>query len=306
MVANLHLHSRYSDGTLWPEELAPRVAAAGVEYAALTDHDSLAGTEVFMDAAAKAGFTAVAGCEIDCASQEFGYRSELLAYFPGGGWATTGVFLEGLAKARAERLFAYLEGARKLFRRDDLSYDDLLQRKYGERAFSVSPYKATLSKVDFWLYLRARGVPDAALDYRAFRKVWLDSGKLEAPKTRRTTVEEVANVVRKDGGVLVLPHVGHEFEDSASILKSDRRRFRRLLAYFKDAGVAGVELYHYRNGEAKDINDQVAREAGELGLFVTFGSDCHGPGSGKETLGEFQGDFTGFPGFPSPNTASRP
>ena len=41
--ADLHCHSVVSDGTLTPEQLAPRAKANGVELWALTDHDELGG-----------------------------------------------------------------------------------------------------------------------------------------------------------------------------------------------------------------------------------------------------------------------
>ena len=44
---NLHSHSNFSDGELTPEALADRLALAGVSYAALTDHDTVAGLHRF-------------------------------------------------------------------------------------------------------------------------------------------------------------------------------------------------------------------------------------------------------------------
>ncbi|MEZ4637224.1 MAG: PHP domain-containing protein [Caldilineaceae bacterium] len=44
---NFHCHSMFSDGDQTPEALAAHLAAAGVRYAALTDHDSLEGFRVF-------------------------------------------------------------------------------------------------------------------------------------------------------------------------------------------------------------------------------------------------------------------
>jgi 3',5'-nucleoside bisphosphate phosphatase len=306
MKANLHLHSRFSDGSLWPAEMAARAAALGLELAAVTDHDSLGGVEEFLAAAARLGMGAVAGCEIDCGSPRLGYRSELLAYFPQGGWSATDAYLRGLSRLRAERVFAYLESARRLFRREDLSFDDLLARKYGERAFALRSDGASLSKVDFYLYLVARGVLDSSLDYREFRKGYLDSGRIDGPRSPRATVEEVAETVRKDGGILVLPHVGHEFGDSLATILKERKRFRKLLEYFASVGVAGFELYWYRNEDTAGINAEVAREARRLGLFVTYGSDCHGPGSGKHTIRDFWGDFVGFPRAAGPSGHSRP
>jgi hypothetical protein len=40
---DLHCHSAFSDGQLQAEELVDRLSAAGVAFAALTDHDTVAG-----------------------------------------------------------------------------------------------------------------------------------------------------------------------------------------------------------------------------------------------------------------------
>jgi len=43
MKADLHTHTRASDGTLAPQELLARAAAQGVSLLAITDHDTVAG-----------------------------------------------------------------------------------------------------------------------------------------------------------------------------------------------------------------------------------------------------------------------
>jgi predicted metal-dependent phosphoesterase TrpH len=295
MRANLHLHSRYSDGTLWPEELAAAALDARLEYVSLTDHDSMAGVPDFLAAAEKLGLLAVPGCEIDCAAPEIGYRSEILAYFPGGSSSNTEILLQQLCRKRQERVRAYVEGARRAFRREELSFEELLDFKYGGGKKRIEGKGASLSKVDFFLYLRKKDVIDPGVDYREFRKSWLDSGLIEGPKARRSTVGEIVAAVRKDGGHLVIPHIGHEFDDSAEVLIEERKRLRDILGYFRELGVEGVELYWYRNSSTARINREVAREAGRLGFFLSYGSDCHGPGSGKHTIADFSGDFKGFP-----------
>jgi len=82
--ADLHLHSRYSDGWVWPDELAGRAAAAGLELVALTDHDSMEGVAEFRAACVRWGLVSVASAAIDCVAPEIGYSGEVLAYFPAG------------------------------------------------------------------------------------------------------------------------------------------------------------------------------------------------------------------------------
>ena len=62
--ADLHCHSRVSDGTLEPEALAARAKANGVELWALTDHDEVGGQQRAMDAALSLGLPYLTGCEI--------------------------------------------------------------------------------------------------------------------------------------------------------------------------------------------------------------------------------------------------
>ena len=74
----LHCHSSLSDGAFSPEQLAELLADRGARYAALTDHDTLAGLEPFGQALARRGIASIAGVEMSVASS----RGELhlLAY----------------------------------------------------------------------------------------------------------------------------------------------------------------------------------------------------------------------------------
>lgn len=67
MQVDLHMHSSCSDGTLSPAQVMERARQQGLEIAALTDHDTLAG----IAAAGKAcgGVKLLTGLEITCAEQ---------------------------------------------------------------------------------------------------------------------------------------------------------------------------------------------------------------------------------------------
>jgi predicted metal-dependent phosphoesterase TrpH len=300
MEANLHIHSRFSDGSLWPSEIAEKAQKLDLELVSVTDHDTLGGVSEFLAHAAWRGIAALPGCELDCEAGEIGYKSELLAYFPAGTYPATEAFLRSVALRRAERLKELVSRARRAFHIPDLSFEELFARKYGPRAEGLDPGQASLSKVDFFFYVKERGAIPEALGYRDFRRDYLDSKDLGEERFVKASAAELASLVKADGGVLVIPHIGHEFDDSAEKMRAEVKRLRRVFSYFKELGAAGVEQYYYRNEDSEAINALVRREAGRLGLFLTYGSDCHGPGSGKDTLGQFSGDFPGFPGFPPP------
>lgn len=75
---NFHCHSMFSDGELTPEGLAAHLAAAGVRYTALTDHNSLEGLPRFQEALKKKNVTCIPGVELTTHYQ--GREIHLLGY----------------------------------------------------------------------------------------------------------------------------------------------------------------------------------------------------------------------------------
>ncbi len=61
---NFHAHSSHSDGELNPETLAGYLAAQGVVYAALTDHDTDAGSLAFRESMSLRGLSSIDGMEL--------------------------------------------------------------------------------------------------------------------------------------------------------------------------------------------------------------------------------------------------
>lgn len=75
---DLHCHSVFSDGALEPRELAEQLAADGVAFAALTDHDTVDGLVSFREALARQGIGFLTGLEIT--AQYGGAEVHVLAY----------------------------------------------------------------------------------------------------------------------------------------------------------------------------------------------------------------------------------
>jgi PAS domain S-box-containing protein len=67
VTVDFHCHSSLSDGTLTPEALADLLAAEGVAFAALTDHDTMDGSIRFREALTRKGIGCVNGVEITTA-----------------------------------------------------------------------------------------------------------------------------------------------------------------------------------------------------------------------------------------------
>ncbi len=129
ICVGLHCHSNLSDGSLTPEQLAELVASHGARYAALTDHDTVAGSRRFRQALSRLGVGCVDAAEITTASP-WG-EIHLLAY---------GVRVDD------ENLLALLEATR---RRTDPGVQGLVDslRRFGSRADPPHPQTAGPAEV---------------------------------------------------------------------------------------------------------------------------------------------------------------
>lgn len=304
--ADMHLHSRYSDGTLWPAGIVAR-ASGSIQALCLTDHDTMGGVPEFLAAAGSAGLVAWPGVEIDCIDPQLGYKSELLVYFPDGRYGCTEALVAAYRKIRNDRIREVFERARKLFHKPDLDFGQFLSvRLSGRNAGEGSPDQKALrfAKTDVFAALLHSGVLPPATDYREFRKAYFDTGLFSDIKLPKPTLEEISAAVREDGGYMVVPHLGHEFGDDPRRITTELPRLKRWLKRFRNLGIQGVELYRYRTAVSQEMNELIQKEATAMGFYFTHGSDCHGPGSGKDSEGLFWGEFNGFPpvdGFPPPD-----
>jgi len=298
MRADLHIHSRYSDGSLWPAEIASLFASAGLEAACVTDHDTLGGYPEFSAAAQTLGLRTWPAVEMDCVDATISYKSEILAYFPGGCHVATEAFLAASRAERATRLAALFKRAAVLFSCPELDFSAVVaQRLAGRPASYPEPDPAAFryAKTDMFLALQTAGVVAKTLEYREFKKAYFDTGLFSDVRFAKPELGQLADLVSADGGVLVVPHIAHEFGDSLQSLREGADRLDGMLARFRDLGVAGVELYNYRTSERESINQLVAEHCRPFGFFHTFGSDFHGVNTTKNGLASFHGDFRGFP-----------
>ena len=66
-MVDLHMHSYFSsDGEFSPEELVQGCAEKNIRLMALTDHNTVAGVDRALSAAAEAGIRCLPALEIDC------------------------------------------------------------------------------------------------------------------------------------------------------------------------------------------------------------------------------------------------
>lgn len=245
---DLHVHSRYSDGRLTPAELAARAARNNVVALAVTDHDTMAGTEEKLAACRAAGLVGVPGVELSCRHE--GREAHILSLFADAASPWRGR-LDELALARRNRMWVMLERLERLGVKVDIAElpverDGVYGRPHLARAL-----------VD-------KGVVRSVNE--AFARYLYDDGPVYVPKTS-LPVEEGIDLAKRLGGAAVLAHPG------ASNWVAD-------IGDFAAMGVDGVEAYHPKHGG--ETVAKVLRSCRELGLLASGGSDFHSPGDSPD------------------------
>lgn len=260
MNADLHCHSRVSDGLLAPADVVARAKANGVDLLALTDHDETGGLDEAIAAAAACDMRFVTGVEISVSwgddqtvhvvGLNFDHRNSALAAglarVRGGRDARAGRMAEELAKVGIDGAY---EGALK---------------------YVGNP--ALISRSHFARYIVERGF---APDVKTVFDHWLAKGKPGYVSHAWAELPEALAWIKAAEGVAVIAHPGRYRLDAAER--------RALYAAFKDLGGAGIEVVSGAQNEA-EIRE-LAGIAREYGFLASRASDFHGPGESYSDLG---------------------
>ncbi len=251
--ADLHLHSRHSDGTDEPGELLEQAVAAGLQAISLTDHDTLEGLPEAFAAGERLGVRVLSGVEI---SAEFlGHEIHLLAYAFD---PSSPVLAESLTAYRGERETR----AGRIVERLNRMGIAISMEQVRESARGASLGRPHLAEA-----LVRAGTVRSAQD--AFDR-YLNPGRPAFVPRARFTLESARQAVRAAGGVLILAHP-HLNLSSGNI--------RSLV----ETGIDGLEVLHPRLKPAQ--SRELAELAARKGILATGGSDSHGERRGTYKVG---------------------
>lgn len=252
-MIDLHVHSTASDGSVAPDGVVERAAAAGLAAIALTDHDTVAGVPAAVAAGEQYGVRVISGCEFSVAAP-WGEMHVLSYFLP----PTSVVLNEFLAARRADRDRRAREMVDRLRQLGvEVTLDDVLAEAQGGAVGRPHVARA----------LVRRGV--VANINRAFGR-FLGRGRPAFIEKVLPTFAEVADLVHSVGGVV-----------SAAHLKE--RGTRAVLEQFKAEGLDAVETRHPSHDP--DMRANLTDLALALGLQRTGGSDWHGDTTPGETHG---------------------
>ncbi len=251
--ADLHLHSTASDGSYTPAQVADLARRCGLAAIALTDHDTFAGLDEAR-AAAGGALEVIDGVEITTTHQ--GRELHLLAYFADPSHAGLAQALEEVRAGRRERFAAMV-------------------RRLQEAGVSVQEEERpphSLGRRYLAELLVKQGRVGSVRE--AFSR-WLGSGGRAFVPRQGLDVGRAIALVAEAGGVASWAHPPYD------------ERTAPTLSELASLGMRAVEAAY---PDAKASQSRHLREmAASLGLAVTGGSDCHGPGPravGSVTVGD--------------------
>jgi predicted metal-dependent phosphoesterase TrpH len=250
--ADLHIHTTSSDGQYTPADVIDLARRTGLSALAVTDHDTI---DAVAPCQALAGSAPeiIPGVEISAEHRD--RELHLLGYFFRLDDAPLLQALERLRGHRTERFWSMVARLEQCGIRVDR---EELGRTIG---------RGTLGRRNLADLLVRTG--QAGSVHEVFQRFLGDRGRATLPKVR-LPVEQAIALVRGAGGVASWAHPPYDAS-------------RELLLELRGLGLEAVEASY--PGAAQPQARRLRAWAGELGLAVTGGSDCHGPGHYLRAIG---------------------
>ena len=248
MKADLHCHTKLSDGTLGIDDIILLAKNSGVTTLAITDHDCLAGIVRAELIGKRHGINVIPGVEFSATDSKRGAKAHILCYLP-----DKPERLEGLCKSNS------------LLRK---RASQMMVLKTAKK-FPVTPEfitKCCQGSTNIY----KQHIMQALMECGYTTTIFGDLYKMLFTKESRINVlmeatfpepAEIIKAIHEAGGIAVLAHPG--FYDNFELLEE-----------LIPEGLDGVEVWHPEN--TPEQQEQLIDVAKKHGLVMTGGSDFHG------------------------------
>ncbi len=260
MAADLHCHTKLSDGSVGIEDLIVIAQKSGINTIAITDHDCLAGTVRGQVIGKRYGVTIIPGVEISAFDEEAGKKVHIISYLAD-------------APDRLERICKKTSVARK-------RAGQIMMLKVAAR-FPVST-EFIINHASGSTNLYRQHIMHALMDAGYTDKIFgdlftalFDPGSetnVLAP-TKSPSVKEVIDEIHGAGGIAILAHPGKFGNEE------------ELEAYL-ELGLDGVEVWSPYNDD--ELTQRLIEFCNKKKILLTGGSDFHGIyGRQNVTIGSY-------------------
>ena len=253
---DLHMHTRFSDGEMTPQELIDMRVAEGYELLAITDHDGIGGSVAGAQYAESIGLQFIYGIEFD-SEDVLGKDLHILGY---GFDPHDEEFMETLIYVTDERR-----------NRNERFRDCLNKRGYGitpEEIWNVNNGRY-VGKPTFATVMVQKGIVKDVKE--AFDTVFKEED-LKAIKKVTLSTQKVIKVIQNAGGLAVMAHPMEQRRPNESF-EEFRPRMYELIDKMVEYGIDGLECFH--PSASPEQSELFVAYAKEHGLMITRGSDFH-------------------------------
>lgn len=260
-IADLHVHSYYSDGTMSPEDILTVALAKGVGLLAIADHDMLIGSLKLQELCSKCNIQYLPAVELDALDN--GNNIHILGYGMN--------LLDKEFCHFVERNCTLLEGMSiKLIEKMQVDFKSITLSDYSK--YSYDRKKGGWKALH---YFCEKGLTKSLKEGLKFYQTYNCSYNcVEFP-----SVGLVAQHIHTAGGKAILAHPGEVIKETD--IKSFRREVLRLISF----GLDGIECYYPSHTDK--ITDVCLEICKDRDLLITAGSDCHGEFGGT-AIGEME------------------
>ena len=260
MAADLHCHTKLSDGSVGIEDLIVIAHKSGIDTIAITDHDCIAGTVRGQVIGKRYDVTVIPAVELSAFDNEAGKRVHIISYLAD-------------APDRLESVCRKTSTARK-------RAGQIMMLKVAARFPVTSEFIISHASGSTNLYRQhmMHALMDAGYTDELFGELYhtlfsTDSVSNILAPTKYPSVETVIEEIHGAGGIAVLAHPG-KFDNFDEIDK------------YKALGLDGIEVWSPFHTEEQ--TEMLAALCKKEKLLLTGGSDFHGTyGERTVTLGSF-------------------
>ncbi len=254
MKADLHCHSKISDGSLSSEELISLAKRVELTAISITNHDTMAGTEKARLLGEKVGIRVIPGAEISAWDYDRKRKVHLLCYMPDDP-DKINAFCQQTIKNRQKAALMMLQ---KIMRLYPIPTDIVAKRAAGSTNIFKQHIMHALMECGY-----SKDMFGELYQKLFNRETGIAFFPVEYPDIR-----EAVTVVREAGGVAIL---AHPFQfDSIELMEE-------LTA---EHMLDGIEAYHSRYD--LEASMKLSAFAHDHQLLVTGGSDFHGMYSSRQ------------------------
>ncbi|WP_052464636.1 PHP domain-containing protein [Geoalkalibacter subterraneus] len=265
-LADLHVHTTYSDGLFSPEEVVAKARHNGVHALAICDHDNIDGIEPAIGAARGSDLEIVAGVELSSQWQDL-RDIHILGY--GFDPHAPELFgeLADFRDFRARRNEMIVQRVNEVLAAEGRTLLDFRQIRRSAGGTVGRPHIARA-------LIEAGHVRD---NDEAFNR-YLVRCNVEK---RFFPADQAISLIHRAGGVAVLAH--------PPLITDDSRVLLHLLDAFVGLGLDGIEAYN--NAGSLDEVAELTALGRQRKLIVTGGSDFHGFPDSAARIGWARGEI---------------